>query len=42
MGNLSVDGLAIAALVGFSTLLLIGVGLTAWLFKQSGKSVGDR
>jgi hypothetical protein len=41
MGNLSVDALAIAALIGFSSLLLIGAGLTAWLWKQSGKSEGD-
>jgi len=42
MGNLSVDPLAIAALVGFGSLLAIGIGLTWWLVVQSGKAPGEK
>ena len=42
MGNLTVDPLAIAALIGFGSLVLISVGLAAWLWKQSGKSAGEK
>lgn len=42
MGNLIVDPLAIAALVGFGSLLLITIGITVWLIRQSGKAAGDR
>lgn len=41
MGNLHVDPLAIAALVGFGTLILIGGGLTVWLIKKAGKAPGE-
>lgn len=42
MGNLYVDPLAIAALVGFGSLLLISVGITVWLIKQAGKAPGEK
>jgi type IV secretory pathway TrbD component len=38
MGNLSVDPLAIAALVGFVILIAIGVGITIWFVKQAYKA----
>jgi hypothetical protein len=41
MGNLHVDPLAIAALVGFGSLIMIGVGLTVWLVRMAGKAPGD-
>ncbi len=42
MGNLTVDPLAIAALVGFGSLILISAGLIFWVVKQSGKTAGER
>jgi len=42
MGNLTVDPLAIAALVGFGTLLLVMAGITVWLLRQSGKRPGEK
>ena len=42
MGNLTVDPLAIAALVGFGSLLLISGGITLWLIKQAGKAPGEK
>lgn len=41
MGNLTVDPLAIAALVGFGALMLIGVGITVWIIRQSAKKPGE-
>ena len=41
MDKLSVDPLAIAALVGFGSLVLIGVGLTVWISRQSAKKPGE-
>lgn len=41
MGNLVVDPLAIAALVGFGTLIMVGVGLTVWLIRKAGKAEGE-
>ena len=41
MDKLSVDPLAIAALVGFGSLVLIGVGLTVWIIRQSAKKPGE-
>lgn len=37
-----IDPLAIAALIGFLILVLISVGLVAWVWKQSGKAAGER
>ncbi len=42
MGNLIVDPLAIAALVGFATLVLISVGIFVWLMHKAGKAPGER
>ena len=42
MGNLIVDPLAIAALVGFGVLLLITIGITVWLIRKAGKAPGER
>ena len=42
VGKLFIDPLAIAALVGFGTLILITLGLTIWLIRKSGKSAGER
>jgi len=42
MGNLSVDPLAIAALVGFGTLIGICVGISIWVYKKSGKPAGEQ
>ncbi|MEM9054040.1 MAG: hypothetical protein AAGB16_01835 [Pseudomonadota bacterium] len=42
MGNLSVDPLAIAALVGFGSLLAISIGITVWMYKKAGKSAGEQ
>ena len=36
------DPLAIAALIGFGFLLLISIGLILWVWRQSGKSAGER
>ena len=41
MGNLIVDPLAIAALVGFGTLLLITGGITVWLIRKASKGPGE-
>ena len=41
MGNLVFDPLAIAALVGFGTLIAISVGLTVWLIRKAGKGPGE-
>jgi hypothetical protein len=42
MGNLSVDPLAIAALVGFLSLIGIMFGLAAWLWIKAGKAAGEK
>lgn len=42
MGNLTVDPLAIAALVGFGSLLLISGGLVAFLIMKAGKAPGEK
>ncbi|MDP1555450.1 MAG: hypothetical protein Q8S09_07695 [Hyphomonas sp.] len=42
MGNLTIDPLAIAALVGFGTLLIVMAGITFWILRQSGKSSGEK
>lgn len=42
MGNLHVDPLAIAALIGFGTLLLISAGLVGFLIVKAGKSAGEK
>lgn len=42
MGNLTIDSLAIAALAGFGSLLIVMVGITLWLVRQSGKSSGEK
>lgn len=42
MGNLIIDPLAIAALVGFGSLILISVGIFAWLWRKAGKAAGER
>ncbi|MEZ5997080.1 MAG: hypothetical protein R3B98_00095 [Hyphomonas sp.] len=35
MGNLHFDALAIGALVGFGSLILIMVGITAWVVRKA-------
>lgn len=40
MGNLIIDPLAIAALVGFAILLGITAGLVLWLWNKAGKPPG--
>ncbi|MEZ5946772.1 MAG: hypothetical protein R3C13_03635 [Hyphomonas sp.] len=35
MGNLHFDALAIGALVGFGSLILIMVGITAWVVQKA-------
>lgn len=42
MSNLIFDPLAIAALVGFGSLLLISGGIFVWLFRKAGKAPGER
>jgi hypothetical protein len=42
MTNLTVDTLAIAALVGFGSLLVVTAGITIWLLRQMGKSAGEK
>ena len=42
MGNLVIDPLAIAALVGFGCLLLISAGLIIWVWRQAGKAAGEK
>lgn len=42
MGNLTVDPLAIAALVGFGTLMVVVAGITFWLVVQATKSAGEK
>ena len=42
MGNLIVDPLAIGALVGFASLLVISIGIFAWLIVKAGKAPGER
>ena len=41
MGNLTVDPLAIAALVGFGALVLIALGLFVWIWRKAGKKPGE-
>ncbi|WP_291200037.1 hypothetical protein [Hyphomonas sp.] len=42
MGSLTIDPLAIAALVGFGTLLVVVSGITIWLVVQATKSAGEK
>jgi len=42
MSNLTVDPLAIAALAGFGTLLLVMAGITIWILRQAGKKPGEK
>lgn len=35
MGNLTVDNLAIYALIGFGCLLLIMIGITTWMVRKA-------
>ncbi|MEQ9506636.1 MAG: hypothetical protein RLO80_10235 [Hyphomonas sp.] len=42
MNNLTVDPLAIAALVGFGSLLVVMLGITVWIVRQAGKSSGEK
>ena len=42
MGNLYVDPLAIAALVGFGSLVLISIGITVWFVVKAGKAPGEK
>jgi len=35
MGKLTVDPLAIAALIGFGSLLLISIGITVWIWRKA-------
>ena len=42
VAGLTVDPLAIAALVGFGTLLLVMISITVWILRQAGKSAGEK
>jgi hypothetical protein len=42
MASLTIDPLAIAALVGFGTLLVVMFTITIWILRQSGKSAGEK
>lgn len=42
MGDLIFDPLAIAALIGFASLLLISVGIFVWVALKATKSSNDR
>lgn len=42
MANLTIDPLAIAALVGFGTLLIVMTSITIWILRQSGKASGEK
>jgi len=42
MGSLTVDALAIAALVGFGTLMVVVAGITIWLVVKATKSAGEK
>lgn len=42
MGNLTVDALAIAALVGFGTLMVVVAVITIWLVVKATKSAGEK
>lgn len=41
IGKLFIDPLAIAALVGFGTLVLIMLGIFIWLWRKAGKDAGE-
>ncbi|WP_300998195.1 hypothetical protein [Hyphomonas sp.] len=42
IGNLTIDPLAVAALAGFGTLVLVMTGITVWLLRQMGKAAGEK
>lgn len=42
MGRLTVDPLAIAALVGFGSLIVVCIGLVAFVMIKAGKQAGDK
>ena len=42
IAGLTIDSLAVAALVGFGSLLLVMGGITIWLLRQMGKSAGEK
>ena len=41
IGTLSIDGLAVMALVGFGSLIAITLTLFIWLWRKSGKKPGE-
>ncbi|MEM5518660.1 hypothetical protein WNY37_17005 [Henriciella sp. AS95] len=41
IGNLSIDPLAVMALIGFGSLVAITLGLFIWLWRKSGKKPGE-
>ena len=42
VGNLTVDGLAIAALVGLGILLVVIASITIWFVRQAAKKPGEK
>lgn len=42
IGNLTIDPLAVGALAGFGALVLVMIGITAWLLRQMGKAAGEK
>jgi hypothetical protein len=42
MGSLTVDALAIAALVGFGTLMVVVAGIPIWLVVKATKSAREK
>ena len=42
MGNLTIDPLAIAALVGFGALVVVVLAITVWVVRQAMKSPGEK
>lgn len=42
VAGLTVDPLAVAALAGFGTLLVVMITITVWIVRQAGKSAGEK
>ena len=42
IGNLTIDALAVGALAGFGSLLIVIAGITIWIIRQAGKAPGEK
>lgn len=42
IGNLTIDPLAVAGLVGVGALVLVMTGITVWIVRQMGKAAGEK